>query len=121
MWLKGFIDQKVAFCCQFVDDIVFLAFFGVFLCRKKRSSSRIFSIIEISKNQFFWKRVFTRFFDRENKKMQSTPQSNQCLRYCIFTKHSQFMFMINVHISVYQYVRCNCKLWNVPWLSYIIL
>ena len=45
----------------------------------------------------------------------------------IFTKLSQNLCLINTHICMYQYVRCDCKLWNALWFycvfwvfSYII-
>ena len=35
---------------------------------------------------------------------------------CIFTKLSQIMCLINIHILIYQYARCDWKLWNISWL-----
>ena len=34
-----------------------------------------------------------------------------CLKYCIFTKHSQ----IDVHILEYHYAQCNYRLWQILW------
>ena len=51
-----------------------------------------------------------------------------CLKSCIFTKHSQIAYLINVHISICQNAKCHCTLWNVllfncvPWkFSYITI
>ena len=33
----------------------------------------------------------------------------------IFTKLSQNVFLFNTHILMYQYARCNCKLWKAIW------
>ena len=39
-----------------------------------------------------------------------------CLKYCIFTKLSQIVCLINVHILVCQHVKCDCWLWKVFYL-----
>ena len=36
-----------------------------------------------------------------------------CLKYYIFTKLSQTVCLINVHILVCQHAKCDCKLWKV--------
>ena len=33
-----------------------------------------------------------------------------CLKYCIFTKPSKTVYLINTHTLVFQYARCNCWL-----------
>ena len=36
-----------------------------------------------------------------------------CLTFCIFTKFSQTMWLINTSNLVYWYARCDCRLWKV--------
>ena len=36
-------------------------------------------------------------------------------KFCISTNLSKIICLINVHILVCQYARCDCKLWNVYW------
>ena len=38
-----------------------------------------------------------------------------CLVIYTFTKLLQNGCLINIHILMYWYARCNCKLWKVPW------
>ena len=40
---------------------------------------------------------------------------HSCLKYCIFTKLSQIVYPINVHILVCQHARCDCRLWKILW------
>ena len=35
-----------------------------------------------------------------------------CLNCCTSTKLSLIVFLINIHILICQYARCDCKLWN---------
>ena len=42
-----------------------------------------------------------------------------CLKYCIFTKLSQIVYHINMHIWICQHTRSACKLWNASWLYYV--
>ena len=39
-----------------------------------------------------------------------------CLKYCIFTKLSQIVCLINIHILVCQHAKCACRLWKVFYL-----
>ena len=47
--------------------------------------------------------------------------SHSCLNYCIFTKLSQIVCLIDVHILKYQHAECGCWLWNCifGYFSYI--
>ena len=47
--------------------------------------------------------------------------NQSCLKCCIFTKLSQIVRLINVHILVCRYARCNYRLWKVTWFKYICL
>ena len=38
---------------------------------------------------------------------------HSCLKYCIFTKLSQIVYLIDVHVLLYEYAKCNCWLCNV--------
>ena len=49
---------------------------------------------------FFW--VFSYIIDEYS-----------CLKYCIFTKLSQIMYLIDVHILVCQHAKYDCMLWKV--------
>ena len=44
-----------------------------------------------------------------------------CLKYCIFTKLSQIVCLINVHILDYQHAKCDCWLWKVLWFDCVFL
>ena len=39
---------------------------------------------------------------------------HSCLKNWNFTKLSQIMCLINIHILVYQRAKCNCRVWKVP-------
>ena len=43
-----------------------------------------------------------------------------CLKYCIFTKHSQIVCLTDIHILVCQHVKCDCWLWKVFYLFFFI-
>ena len=43
-----------------------------------------------------------------------------CLKCCIFTKLSQFVYLINVHILMCQHAKCNCGLWKVLLFNYVL-
>ena len=51
---------------------------------------------------FFW--IFSYTFDEHS-----------CLKYCIFTKVSQIVCIINVHFLVCQHAKYDSSLWNVLW------
>ena len=36
-----------------------------------------------------------------------------CLKYCIFTKLSQIVYLINIQIFLCQHAKCDCRLWKV--------
>ena len=38
----------------------------------------------------------------------------------IFTKLSQNVCLISIHILIYWHARCNCKLWNAHWLFCVL-
>ena len=38
---------------------------------------------------------------------------HSCLKYGIFTKFSHIVCLMNVHILVCQYAKCNCRLWKI--------
>ena len=40
-----------------------------------------------------------------------------CLKYCIFTKHSQIACLINENISVCQHIKYACRLWKILWFD----
>ena len=42
-----------------------------------------------------------------------------CLKYCIFTKLSQIVCLIDVHILVCQHAKCDWWLWKVLWFNWI--
>ena len=37
---------------------------------------------------------------------------HSCRNCCVYTKTSLIVCVINTHILIYQYARCDCKLWN---------
>ena len=39
------------------------------------------------------------------------------LKFCIFTKLSQIVYLINAHIVVYSHAKCDCRLWKVFWFN----
>ena len=43
-----------------------------------------------------------------------------CMVAYSFTKFTQNMCLINTHILIYQYVRCDCKLWNATWFYFVL-
>ena len=48
-------------------------------------------------------------------KKYSKNERHLCLVRHSFNKISQNMCLINTHILVYRYARCNFSLWNAPW------
>ena len=44
-----------------------------------------------------------------------------CLKYSIFTKHSQIMCLFNTHNLVHRNSRWACRLWKVIWFKHICL
>ena len=54
---------------------------------------------------FFW--VFSYIIDEYS-----------CLKYCIFTKHSQIVCLINVYILEYQHAKYDCWLWQVFYFAF---
>ena len=44
--------------------------------------------------------------------INETDNNNKCLKLCL---------LIKVNILVYQHARCDCKLWNIPWLFYVFV
>ena len=40
------------------------------------------------------------------------------LKYCIFSKLSQIVCLINVYILICQHTKCDCRLWKVLWFNY---
>ena len=47
----------------------------------------------------------------------SISKMNLCLVTHISTKKSQIMCLINVHILICQYAKCDCRLWKVLWFD----
>ena len=41
-----------------------------------------------------------------------TPFDFTCLK-CIFTKLSQIVYLINVHILICRHAKCDCRLWKI--------
>ena len=39
------------------------------------------------------------------------------LKYCILTKFSQIVCLINLDILVFRLAKCDCKLWRVIWFN----
>ena len=46
---------------------------------------------------------------------------HSCLRWCILTKLSQTVCLVNTHILVYRYGRCDCRLLKVLWFIFVFL
>ena len=44
-----------------------------------------------------------------------------CLKYCIFTKLSQMVCLINMYILKCQHAKCDCLLWKVLWFHFLFL
>ena len=55
---------------------------------------------------FFWK--YSQIID-----------DNLCLNFCIFTKLSEIMWLINTQNFGHQQARCKCRLWKVLLYNYI--
>ena len=53
--------------------------------------------------------VFSKIFDEHS-----------CLKCCIFTKLSEIVCMIIVHILLYEHDKCACRLWKVLWLNCVL-
>ena len=53
---------------------------------------------------FFW--VFSYIID-----------DHSCLNCCIYTKHSQIVYLISVHILIWQHPNCDFMLWKVICLN----
>ena len=47
--------------------------------------------------------------------------TQSCLKYCIFTKLSQTVYLINTHNLVCWYVRCDCQLSKVIGFKFVLL
>ena len=60
---------------------------------------------------FFAGRQHCPMSENENNK----NERHFCLISCIFTKLSQNVCLINTHILIHRYVRCDCKLWSALW------
>ena len=45
---------------------------------------------------------------------------DSCLKFFILTKLSQIVTLINVHILVYQYANCDCRLWKILWFDRVL-
>ena len=46
-----------------------------------------------------------------------TIDEYSCLKYFIFNKLLQFVYLINVHILVCQNAKCDCRLWQFLWFN----
>ena len=42
---------------------------------------------------------------------------HSCLKYFIFTKHSQIVYLMNVYILVCQHAKYDCRLWKALWFN----
>ena len=61
--------------------------------------------------------VFTKLFFYFFREFSYLNDYHSCLKFCIFTKLSQTMSVINTQILICQYSRCDYKLLVAPWFS----